>query len=164
MVEIYDDRIEISNPGKPVVPPERYIDENLSRNERLAGLMRRLGACEEKGSGIDKVVMQVEIYQLPAPDFRTTLNRTVSVVFGHRQFDAMTRADRIRACYQHAALKYVMNEHMTNRSLRERFGLGEDKSALVSQVIAAAIEEGLVKPDESVGASKRLARYLPVWA
>jgi len=53
---------------------------------------------------------------------------------------------------------------MTNRSLRERFGLGEDKSTVVSQVIAATIEEGLVKPDETVGGSRKLARYLPFWA
>ena len=76
----------------------------------------------------------------------------------------MTRADRTRACYQHAALKHVVRDHMTNKSMRERFGLGEEKSALVSQVIAAAIEEGLVKADETVGGSRRHARYLPFWA
>jgi predicted HTH transcriptional regulator len=57
-----------------------------------------------------------------------------------------------------------MREHMTNRSLRERFGLGEDKSAVVSQVIAATIEEGLIKADEAIGGSKKWARYLPFWA
>jgi predicted HTH transcriptional regulator len=164
MVEVYDDRIEISNPGEPIVPLERFIDGYQSRNERLADLMRRMGACEEKSSGIDKVVDAVEVFQLPAPDFTTTHKRTLAVVYGHRQFDAMTRADRTRACYQHAALKHVMRQHMTNRSLRERFGLGEDKSTVVSQVIAATIEEGLVKPDETVGGSRKLARYLPFWA
>lgn len=164
MVEVYDDRIEISNPGEPIVPVERFIDGYQSRNERLADLMRRMGACEEKSSGIDKVVSTVEIYQLPAPDFTTTHNRTVAVVYGPQNFEAMTRVDRVRACYQHAALKHVMRQHMTNKSLRERFGLGDDKSAIVSQVIAAAIDEGLVKPDQTVGDSKRLARYLPFWA
>lgn len=164
MAEIYDDRIEISNPGEPIVPVERFIDGYQSRNERLADLMRRMGACEEKSSGIDKVVSAVEMYQLPAPEFTTTHNRTVAVVYGHRQFETMTRADRTRACYQHAALKHVMREHMTNRSLRERFGLGEDKSTVISQVIAAAIDENLIKADTSVGESKRLARYLPFWA
>lgn len=164
MVEIYADRIEISNPGEPMVPGNRFIDGYQSRNERLADLMRRMGACEEKGSGIDKVVDTVEVFQLPAPDFTTTHNRTVAVVYGHRQFEAMTRADRTRACYQHAALKHVVRDHMTNKSMRERFGLGEEKSALVSQVIAAAIEEGLVKADETVGGSRRHARYLPFWA
>lgn len=164
MIEVYDDRIEISNPGEPVVPVARFIDGYQSRNERLADLMRRMGACEEKSSGIDKVVGTVEAFQLPAPDFTTTHHRTVAVVYGHRQFDAMTRADRIRACYQHAALKHVMRQHMTNKSLRERFGLADDKSAIVSQVIAAAIDEGLVKPDQTVGESRKLARYLPFWA
>jgi len=164
MVEVYDDRIEISNPGEPVVPVERFIDGYQSRNERLADLMRRMGACEEKSSGIDKVVDAVEVFQLPAPDFTTTHKRTVAIVYGHRQFEAMTRADRTRACYQHAALKHVLRQHMTNKSLRERFGLGDDKSTIVSQVIAAAIDEGLVKPDQTVGDSKRLARYLPFWA
>jgi ATP-dependent DNA helicase RecG len=164
MVEVYDNRIEVSNPGEPVVPVERYIDGYLSRNERLADLMRRMGVCEEKGSGIDKVVSTVEAYQLPAPEFTTSHSRTVSVVHGQRPFDAMSGADRIRACYQHAVLKCVMREHMTNSSLRQRFGLGEQKSAVVSQVIAAAIQDGLIKADESVGSSKRLARYLPSWA
>ena len=164
MVEVYTDRIEISNPGTSMVPRDRFIDGYQSRNERLADLMRRMGVCEEKGSGIDKVVNEVEAFQLPAPEFTCTHNRTVAVVYGHRQFEAMTRADRTRACFQHAALKHVVRSHMTNTSLRERFGLGQEKSALVSQVIAAAIKDGLVKADGEVGESRRHARYLPFWA
>jgi predicted HTH transcriptional regulator len=164
MVEVYDNRIEVSNPGEPIVPVERFIDGYQSRNERLADLMRRMGICEEKSSGIDKVVDTVEAYQLPAPEFTTTHNRTVAIVHGHRSFDLMSGVDRVRACYQHAALKCVIRERMTNSTLRQRFGLGEEKTTVVSQVITAAIQSGLIKPDESVGGSKRLARYLPFWA
>jgi ATP-dependent DNA helicase RecG len=164
MIEIYTDRIEISSPGEPIVPVERFIDGYQSRNERLADLMRRLGICEEKSSGIDKVVHAAEVYQLPAPDFRTSHRRTVVVVFGPRDFEDMDRDDRIRACYQHCALKWVMGERMTNQSLRERFHLPESKSPSVSQVIAAAIESGVIRPDETAGASKKFARYLPHWA
>lgn len=57
-MEIYANRVEISNPGDPVVPVERFIDGCQSRNERLADLMRRMHICEEKSSGIDKVVMR----------------------------------------------------------------------------------------------------------
>jgi hypothetical protein len=57
-----------------------------------------------------------------------------------------------------------MAERMTNQSLRERFHLPEAKTAIVSQVIAAAIDAGVVKPDEKVGASRKYARYLPFWA
>lgn len=164
MVEIYANRVEISNPGEPIVPVERFIDGYQSRNERMADLMRRLGICEEKSSGIDKVVQAAELYQLPAPDFRTGHRRTYATIFGPREFDAMDRDDRVRACYQHCALKWVMSERMTNQSLRERFHLPESKSAIVSQVIAAAIDAGQVKPDEKVGASRKYARYLPFWA
>jgi len=57
-----------------------------------------------------------------------------------------------------------MSEKMTNQSLRERFRLSEDKAAIASQIIAAATEAGLIKPDESVGKSRKFARYLPFWA
>ncbi len=36
MIEMYGDRIEISNPGIPPIQVERFIDEYRSRNEQLA--------------------------------------------------------------------------------------------------------------------------------
>jgi predicted HTH transcriptional regulator len=164
MVEIYSNRVEISNPGEPVVPVERFIDGYQSRNERLADLMRRMGICEEKSSGIDRVVQAAEVFQLPAPDFRVGHRRTVVTIYGPRPFEDMGREDRVRACYQHCALKWVMSERMTNQSLRERFHLPENKAAIASQVIAATIEAGLIKADEEVGGSRKYARYLPFWA
>ena len=164
MVEIYSNRVEISNPGEPIVPVERFIDGYQSRNERLADVMRRLGICEEKSSGIDRVVQAAEVYQLPAPDFRAGYRRTVVTIFGLKPFEDMDRNDRVRACYQHCALSWVMAERMTNQSLRDRFRLAEDKAAIASQIISATIDAGLIKPDESVGASRKYARYLPFWA
>ena len=66
MIEVYFNRAEISNPGDPIVPVEQFIDGYQSRNERLADLMRRMHICEEKSSGIDRVVHTAEVYQLPA--------------------------------------------------------------------------------------------------
>jgi ATP-dependent DNA helicase RecG len=54
-----------------------------------------------------------------------------------------------------------MNEKMTNQSLRDRFKLPESKSATVSQIIAAALDEGRIRPDDSAMTSKRYARYVP---
>jgi len=164
MVEVYSNRVEVSNPGEPLVPVERFIDGYQSRNERLADFMRRMGICEEKSSGIDRVVQAAEFYQLPAPDFHVGFRRTSVTIYGPRPFEEMDRNDRVRACYQHCALKWVMSERMTNQSLRERFHLAEDKAAIASQVIAATIETGLIKADDSVGGSRKFARYLPFWA
>jgi ATP-dependent DNA helicase RecG len=164
MVEIYDDRMEISNPGKPFISPDRFIDEYQSRNERLADLMRRLGICEEKGSGVDKVVQAAEAFQLPAPDFRVGERRTSVVLFGHKDFEDMDRNDRIRACYQHCCLRYVMNEKMTNQSLRERFKLPESKVATVSQIIAATVDAEKIKVADPSQTSTRYRNYVPFWA
>lgn len=52
LVEIFSDRIEITNPGQPLIPTLRFIDEPpQSRHEGLARIMRRLNICEERGSG-----------------------------------------------------------------------------------------------------------------
>ncbi|MBB5349960.1 ATP-dependent DNA helicase RecG [Haloferula luteola] len=164
MVEIYDDRMEISNPGKPFISPDRFIDEYQSRNERLADLMRRLGVCEEKGSGVDKVIQAAEFFQLPAPDFRVGEKRTSVVLFGHLGIEEMDRNDRIRACYQHCCLRYVMNQKMTNQSLRERFKLPESKVATVSQIIAATVDADKIKVADPTQTSTRYRNYVPFWA
>jgi len=57
-----------------------------------------------------------------------------------------------------------MSERMTNQSLRKRFHLSESKAAITSQVIAATIETGMIKPDETVGDSRKFAGYLPFGA
>jgi predicted HTH transcriptional regulator len=164
MIEVYSNRVEISNPGEPIVPVERFIDGYQSRNERLADLMRRMHICEEKSSGIDQVVEAAETFQLPAPDFVVGYLRTSVVILGHRPFRDMDREDRIRACYQHCVLRWVMREPMTNQSLRTRFRLPDSKSATASQIIAATLEAGRIKADDEAGSSKKLARYLPHWA
>ncbi|MFZ1828065.1 MAG: ATP-binding protein [Candidatus Competibacteraceae bacterium] len=164
MVEIYTNRVEISNPGEPLVPVDRFIDGYQSRNERVADLMRRMHICEEKSSGIDRVVQTAEVYQLPAPAFRVGLRRTIVTIFGLRPFEEMDRDDRMRACYQHCTLKWVMSERMTNQTLRERFHLPESKVASISQVISATLEAKLIKLDEKAGGSRKFARYLPFWA
>lgn len=164
VIEIYTDRVEIANAGKPIVPVERFIDGYQSRNERLADLMRRFGICEEKSSGIDRVVQTAEIMQLPAPEFLSELNRTVVIIYGSRTFREMNGEDKVRACYQHCVLQYVFRQQMSNQSLRERFGLSESSANTVSKIIADTIEQGLIKNDPTAPDSKRYARYIPIWA
>jgi ATP-dependent DNA helicase RecG len=164
VIELFEDRMEVSNPGKPFIPPDRFIDEYRSRNERLADLMRRLGICEEKGSGVDKVIHAAEVYQLPAPDFRVGEHRTTAILFAHQPIEEMDRNDRIRACYQHCCLRYVMNERMTNQSLRERFHLPEGKVASISQILAATVDAGKIKLADPEQSSMRYRSYVPFWA
>ena len=164
-VEIYNDRLEVTNPGKPDIPTERFIDEYGTRNERLADLMRRLRICEAKGSGIDRVVRTAEAMQLPAPEFRATERRTTAILYAHRPFSEMDKFDRVRACYQHCCLQYITRAKMTNATLRDRFGFGGGAREItaVSRVLADTRELELIRLGDNT-ASKKNAHYVPFWA
>lgn len=164
MVEIFSDRIEISNAGLPLIIPERFIDEYQSRNEKLADVLRRARICEEKGSGIDKVISWVEVYQLPAPNFLVQEKHTKTILYAHQTLNEMDKKDKIRATYQHCCLCYVNNEKMTNQSLRERFKINDKNAAIASRIIAEAITENLIKNDDPEAKSKKYAKYIPYWA
>lgn len=164
MIEIFADRMEITNPGLPLVKTERFLDTPpRSRNEDLAAIMRRVGICEERGSGVDKVVFETEYYQLPAPLFETAEGNTRAVLFAHRSLNDMDRTDKVRACYLHACLRFVERNPMTNSSLRERFGIQEKNSAIASRIIRDTIEDEFIRPHDP-NQGKKYAKYVPFWA
>jgi predicted HTH transcriptional regulator len=156
--------MEITNPGVPLVETTRFLDSPpRSRNEKLASFLRRVGICEERGSGIDKVVFQTELFQLPAPLFEKTSEHTRATLFAHKRFRDMDKQDRIRACYLHACLRYVNRDFMTNSSIRSRFGVETHNSATASRIIRDTVEAGLVRqydPEQS----RKYAKYVPFWA
>lgn len=161
-IELFSDRVEISNPGAPLVRPDRMIDlPPRSRNEALASLMRRMGICEEQGSGLDKVVTQVEIFQLPPPLFRAEGNSTQAILYGPRSFAEMTQDERIRACYFHAVLKFLSGDKMKNSTLCARLGIASRNAAQATVVINKTLDAGLIRvadPDHP------RAGYVPHWA
>jgi len=164
MIEIFSDRIEITNPGIPLITPERFIDEYQSRNDILADLMRRLGICEEKGSGIDKVIFYNEVYQLPAPEFVIQEKHTKVILYSYKTLNQMDKKDKIRACYQHSCLKHVSNDKMTNQSLRERFKIESKNAATASRIIKEALNAKVIKEDDLESNSRKYKKYIPFWA
>ena len=129
----------------------------------LASLMRRFRICEERGSGIDKVVAETERYHLPAPLFETPPDFTRVVLFARKALADMDKTERARACYLHACLKYVQRDSMTNTSVRERFGIDEKNRAMASRLIREGVEAGLVAvrlPE----APPKYREYIPFWA
>lgn len=164
MVEIFKDRIEITNPGEPLVDTQRFLDSPpKSRNEKLASLLRRFRICEERGSGIDKVVFEVELHQLPAPLFENPAGFTRTVLFSRKTLSDMDKAERVRACYLHACLKYIQRDYLTNTSIRERFGIKEKNRSMASRLIRDAVEAGFIVANVPEASPKHM-KYVPFWA
>lgn len=162
LIELFADRMEITNPGQPLVSPDRFLDlPPRSRNEALASLMRRMRLCEEQGTGIDKVIFHVELHQLPPPDFRTEGDAVRTVLFAPRRFAEMTPDERIRACYQHAALRFVSGERMKNSTLCERFGIEPKNASQASVIIGQCQKAGLIRPADP---AHPRSGYVPFWA
>ncbi|MCM1501655.1 MAG: putative DNA binding domain-containing protein [Bacteroidales bacterium] len=72
MIEMYDDRIEISNPGDllPVVA-KNFGRKSLSRNPLIFGLFTRMHLVEHVGSGIPRMKKDMLDAGLPEPIFET---------------------------------------------------------------------------------------------
>lgn len=165
MIEIFPDRIEITNPGVPLVDTNRFIDTApKSRNETLASLMRRLNICEERGSGIDRAIEAIEVYQLPAPKFIRGDDYTRVILYAHIPLSKMSKDDRIRACYQHTCLHYVSNQPVNNQSVRKRFNIAKNNYPIASRIISETINAGFIKISDPDSASRKFATYMPVWA
>jgi len=159
MIEIFENRIEITNPGAPLIDTKRFIDHSPeSRNEILAGMMRRMNICEERGSGIDKVITQIEVYQLPAPEFLAGDNYTRVILYSPKSLRQISKPDKIRAFYQHCSLKYVSGEYMSNQSLRERLDIDKKNYSIVSRLIKETIDTELILEYDN----SRI--YIPFWA
>lgn len=164
MIEVFTDRLEITNPGKPLIDVLRFIDHApISRNEKIASMMRRLKICEERGSGIDRAITQCEIHQLPAPDFQKGDLFTRVTMIAPQPMGKMTKEDKVRACYQHCCLQYLSGNKMTNESFRGRLNISDKNYSIASRIISETVSRKLIKPDES-SRSRKYAQYLPEWA
>lgn len=163
-VEIYKDRVRITNAGKPLIDVERFIDGGTQTlNPDFARLMREAGICEQRGSGVDRAVKAIERETLPAPLFAAHEGSTSVTLYKRRAFQDMTPEERVRACYQHAQIKHEDNEAMNNASLRNRFGLPDRAIAQVTAVIRDAQDAGKIKPlDPNQGF--KFAKYVPYYA
>ena len=164
LVEIFEDRIEVTNSGCPLVDINRIIDNPpKSRNEKLASLMRTLRICEELGTGWDKIVIACELMQLPAPKIEVYEDSTKVTLYSKISFTNLSTEEKLWSCYLHACIKYVQNENLTNSSLRERFALPESSSGSVSRLIKEAVNKKKIKPLDP-DTAPRYMKYIPIWA
>jgi ATP-dependent DNA helicase RecG len=162
-VEIFSDRIEVTNPGLPILPVDRFIDENQSRNETFAEALRQLGICEERGHGMDAVVEEIERAHLPPYQYRLATHHTTVILARYKPLRSLTPEQRAHAVYQHCCLRFVNNQVTNNESVRERFKIEKKNAAMASRLLSDAVTAKKIRPVDAKAANK-LMSYVPYWA
>lgn len=164
IIEIFSNRLSITNPGPPLNDIIRLIDlPPHSRNEVLAETMYLLGMCEKRGSGIDRAIEAIEKAGLPAPHFAKSEVHTRVTLYPKKSWKDMNKQERISACYQHACLMFEDNKAINNQSVRERFKLDKNNSAVASKIISDTVDSGLIKQSNEDSTSRKFATYIPFY-
>lgn len=167
LVEIFENRIEISNPGKALIPTDRFIDHPpRSRNEKLTDMLRRMKICEKRGSGVDRAIFAIELSQLPPPNIEDQENDGLKVtIYSQKELSKLTKEEQCRACYFHSCIQHVINQDaLTNASLCKRLGIEDKNKAIASRIIKRTLEKGWIKEFDPDNKSNRYKKYIPYWA
>jgi predicted HTH transcriptional regulator len=165
MIEIFSDRIVMTNPGSSLNDINRLIDlPPYSRNEDLAQALLLLRICERRGSGVDRAIAALEEDLLPPPKFAKGENFTRVFIYAPQKLSTMHKVDKIRACYQHCCLLYERNKAMTNQSVRERFEIEKKNYPAASRIISDTLEAGLIKVANPENESRKWVSYIPNYA
>lgn len=164
VMEIFDTKVEASNPGNLLVEINRIIDTvPHSRNEAMASFLRIVRICEERGSGFDRMEESMRDLTIPAPKVETGDDFTRTKLYWYDNLNDWKKEDKIRTCYLYTCYCYVNEIEVANAILRERFGVEEKNKAIISRIIKDTIDAGFIKLSDE-NAAPKLRRYIPYWA
>lgn len=161
MMEIFETRVESSNPGSLLVEVNRIIDTAPhSRNENMASFLRMVRICEERGSGFDRMEEGMRELRIPAPKVETGDDFARTKLYWYSNLTDWSKEDKIRTCYLYTCYCYINEIEVANAVLRERFGVNEKNKAIISRIIRDTMQSGLIKLSEENVAPK-MRRYVP---
>ena len=165
LIEIYDDRIEISNPGTPLIEVDRFLDHPpKSRNEIIADFMRRAGHCEKRWSWVDRALAALQVEKLPNPKIEKSDDFTRVTLYRYKSISKLTNDEKAQAIYWHCVLTYILeNEAMTNDSVCDRFNIEKQNSAIASRLIKWAVDLWKIKPFDPNSKTRKHRKYIPFW-
>lgn len=95
-INIFQDRLEISNPGNlpPGVTVQNIKDAQFSRNVVIASRLKDLKYLEEYGRGIDIVFNRMKEWGLQPPLFRNSVNNFQVILLGEK-FSGINERQRV---------------------------------------------------------------------
>ena len=106
---------------------------------------------------------------IPAPRIEVFQENTIFqentrvTLFSDIELSNIPMEDKLWSCYLHACLMYIQGEALTNKSLRDRFGIPETSSSSSSRLIKETLKKNLIKVLDP-NTAHRYMKYIPVWA
>ncbi|MBI5244398.1 MAG: transcriptional regulator, partial [Elusimicrobia bacterium] len=166
MLELFRDRIEISNPGGlvPGLSLKTLGRRSLPRNPLIADLFLRLGEVEKAGTGIQRIRAAVAEAGLDPPVFESDL--FFSVTFGLPRTPGHVPPKRLSAV---KGTKSALSRHQVRildfcrrpRPLVEIMKLlkRSDRTKFRDRVLGPLLSAGLIAPTIPDRPTSRLQRY-----
>lgn len=146
-IEIYRDRVEISDPGG-LPPGMRFEDlgsKSVRRNKILADLFHRIGEVEKVGSGIGRIREALANAGLPELDIAITGFYTISFQRGKEKSVQVTEQVTDQVTEQVKRLiEGLGNDVLTGKELMKKLHLSHRPTFLYSY-LQPALEAGLVE-------------------
>ena len=122
-VDIFDDRIEISDPGELLFDKADFGKRSISRNPLIFGLLQRINLVEHVGSGIARMRKALADAGLPEPKFDFTNFFTVTF---YRPALKETTQKTTQKTAQKIIELIIANQKITRAELAKETGLSED--------------------------------------
>lgn len=161
MVEIYDDRVVISNPGGLVssIPKSEFGTKSLSRNPLVFGLMQRIDLVEKVGSGINRMQDTLREAGLPDPVFTTEGFFTVTF-YRPIDFDVWLNAWAVHLSVPQVKILQAVHDNgrVTKPELSEMIGQGKTS---VDNHIAYLRKTGVLSREGSDKAGRWVVNLVP---
>ena len=163
VIEIFKNRVEITNSGRPVLDTLHFLDGGPAiKNEKIFAEMKNLGLVDGQGYGWRKIVKELESRSLPVPEIKVREKSITVTLWFEKPLKLLSLDQRNWTVYLHTVLRYLLSEPANNASLRQRLNLPESKSSTVSKWFRQAAEGGLLKPFDK-HSSNKAKRYVPAW-
>ena len=131
-IDIFDDRVEISNPGGLIIKESEFGKRSLSRNPLLFGLLQRVRIVEHVGSGIERIRKAVFNAGLPEPKFEfgkffaVTFQRPDWISDKDEDMGEKTTQKTTHKTTQKILEIILRNPSITRKELAGEIGISED--------------------------------------
>lgn len=164
LIECFPKWLEIYNPGKLTVNPDRMIDMAPDpSNRHMVEMLSRFDIGEGHGTGYDKIERAIEEMHLPPLLIKKEDYGLRVTVYTYKDWKEYRDEEKLKAIYFHVVLSYISGHYATNESIRTRFNLEDKDKSQISRLVSKSIGIGKIKksPDST---GPRNISYIPYWA